>query len=150
MIYTSNFASLKKLAESKVEPICIAVGKPRWFKGKSYLNLAPTRPMLKMDPDQYNVLFEQILADQDPADVKRDLENIGEHVAILCWEGRGVRCHRRRVAEWLEEKLGIVVTEFGQERHEVLKYLDMPSKLEANRSKKKPPQKPSNPQLFLF
>ena len=53
MIYTSNFASLKKLAESKVEPICIAVGKPRWFKGKSYLNLAPTRPMLKMDPDQY-------------------------------------------------------------------------------------------------
>ena len=39
-----------------------------------------------------------------------------------------MRCHRRLVAEWLEEKLGIVVPELGHERGESLPFGEQPSK----------------------
>jgi hypothetical protein len=42
-----------------------------------------------------------------------------------------VRCHQRLVAEWLEEKLGIVVPELGRERSESVPFAKQPSKWEA-------------------
>jgi len=39
-----------------------------------------------------------------------------------------VRCHRRWVAEWLEERLGIVVPELEHERAESLPFSQQPSK----------------------
>ena len=39
-----------------------------------------------------------------------------------------MRCHRRLVAEWLEEKLGIVVPELGHERAESVPFSEQPSK----------------------
>src|ERR1039458_1845180 len=50
---------------------------------------------------------------------------------ILCWESFNVRCHRRLVAEWLEEKLGIVVPELDHERTESLPFSEQPSKWDA-------------------
>ena len=47
---------------------------------------------------------------------------------LLCWESLNVRCHRRLVAEWLEEKLGIVVPELGHERSESIPFNKQPSK----------------------
>jgi hypothetical protein len=49
-----------------------------------------------------------------------------------------VRCHRRLVAEWLEEKLGIVVAELEHERAESLAFNQQPSKWDTE---------PATPQL---
>ena len=42
-----------------------------------------------------------------------------------------MRCHRRLVAEWLEEKLRIVVPEPDHEHAESLPFSDQPSKWDA-------------------
>ena len=39
-----------------------------------------------------------------------------------------MRCHRRLMAEWLEEKLGIVVSELDHERSESIPFSEQPSK----------------------
>ena len=47
------------------------------------------------------------LSKLDPATVYADL---GEDAVLLCWEeNSGAFCHRRRVAEWLGETLGVLV-----------------------------------------
>jgi len=38
---------------------------------------------------------------------------LGEDAILLCWENSGVFCHRRLVAEWFEEELGVSVPEVG-------------------------------------
>ena len=53
-----------------------------------------------------------------------------------------MRCHRRLVAEWLEEKLGIVVPELEHERAESLAFNQQPSKWDAK------PATPQRPMKF--
>jgi hypothetical protein len=62
---------------------------------------------------------------QDLGTVAADL---GSDAIPLCWESFNVRCYRRLVAEWLEEKLGIVVPEEGHERGESIPFSEQPSK----------------------
>ena len=45
----------------------------------------------------------------DPAQVAADL---GPNAILLCWEPPGKFCHRRLVAEWLEEHLGVEILEY--------------------------------------
>ena len=54
-----------------------------------------------------------------------------------------MRCHRRLVAEWLEEKLGIVVPELDHERAESVPFNEQPSKWDA-----KPPVGAQLPMLY--
>jgi hypothetical protein len=61
-------------------------------------------------------------------DAKQVTEDLGPNAIILCWESFNVRCHRRLVAEWLEEKLGIVVPELGHERSESIPFCEQTSK----------------------
>ena len=126
-IFTSCYGRLKVIP-ADVTPVCISRGKPVWFKGPSYLDLAPTREMLKMSLDDYNVNFDQILARLDPRKVAEDMAAIASRVALLCWEAPGLCCHRRRVAEWLEQGLGIVVEEIGMARTDTPAYADSPLK----------------------
>jgi len=77
------------------------------------------------DPELFNSEYRKQLATLDPRQVAEDL---GSDAILLCWESFNVRCHRRRVAEWLEEKLGIVVPELGHERGESMPFSEQPSK----------------------
>jgi hypothetical protein len=52
-----------------------------------------------------------------------------------------VRCHRRLVAEWLEEKLRISVPELERERAESLPFNKQPSKWDAQPTKPQLPMK---------
>jgi hypothetical protein len=121
ILYTSSF----KLAGRDPMAVAISRGLPRWYKftGRRVLELAPTTAMLKMSLADYNREYDRILAGLDP---KRIAETLGEGAIMLCFEPPGVLCHRRRVAEWLEDALGIVVPEFGMRREEVLPYADTP------------------------
>lgn len=123
-MFTSNFASVKKIVAQGLEPVGIAVGPPRWYTGRSDKRLAPTRAMLKMPREKYDPLFDAILAQLDPAQVAADL---GPNAVLLCWEKPNVEaCHRRRVAEWFEQALGIEVPELGFMRQLTPAYRDMP------------------------
>lgn len=107
-MFTSNFHRLwKKPYES--QGVSIALGTPGWFRGKiKYRDLAPRREMLVMEPEEYTREYQMILDELDPEKV---LNELGEDAVLLCWEPAGKFCHRRLVAKWLEESLGIEVPE---------------------------------------
>jgi len=64
-------------------------------------------------------------------DAKQVAEELGPNAILLCWESFNVRCHRRLVAERLEEKLGIVGPELGHERAESIPFSEQLSKWDA-------------------
>jgi hypothetical protein len=132
VIATSNFAKSAKHRDA----VAISRGVPRFYKGRRYLALAPPRWLLKAkDPELFDQEYRKQL---DALDARQVAEELGPNAILLCWESFNVRCHRRLVAEWLEEKLGIVVPEVDHERSESLPFSQQPSKWDA---------KPATPQL---
>ena len=87
--------------------------------------LRPPWLLKAKDPDLFDREYRKQLESLVPKQVAEDL---GPNAVILCWESFNVRCHRRLVAEWLEEKLGIVVPEVEHERSESLPFSQQPSK----------------------
>jgi hypothetical protein len=120
-ILTSSFANVKKLPAGLV-PVSIACGAPRWFRGHKEPRLAPTRAMLKMQKPEYDRHFAAILAQLDPVALGQELP---AGAVLCCWEKPDEWCHRRLVAEWLEQALGIEVPEFGLARADCIAYRDM-------------------------
>ncbi len=89
-------------------PVSIALKTPEWFRGLRYPALAPREDMLHMEEGDYRREYQAILDKLDPRQVYEDL---GPNAILLCWEQPGAFCHRRLVAEWLEEHLGVEVPE---------------------------------------
>lgn len=114
----------KRIPEGMV-PVSISIKPPHWWKGKHYPPLCPTKVMLSMTREEYDRLFDEILAKLDPATIYNEL---GGNAVLLCYESPNVYCHRRRCAEWMESALGIVIPEMGFERSESLPYAQMPER----------------------
>ncbi len=97
----------------------ISRGNPRGLSGyRIYRALAPWRYMLDLSEAEYrDIYFDEILAHLDPAKVVADLEALaGDHEPVLlCFERPPFTptnwCHRRMVAEWLTDNLGLDVPE---------------------------------------
>jgi len=112
------------------EAVSISVGTPRWFRGQKAPALAPTWAMLKMSSVEYDVHFQKILDKLDPFDV---IEKVNGKV-LLCWEKAGERCHRRIVADWIEEHTGLYVPELGYAKGEL--HFETIEEADARRGKK--------------
>jgi len=67
--------------------------------------------MMTMDEASYREAYQKILDGLDPQEV---FEDLGEDATLLCWEVPGKFCHRRLVAKWLEEHLGVDVPELQE------------------------------------
>ena len=104
--------------------VCIARWAPRGTPAgfRIYKALAPRRDMLKMNLEQYRRIYVgEMLAALDPQTVVDDLHDLasGAEPVLLCWERQPdlasgkTFCHRRMVAEWLGETLGLDVPEIG-------------------------------------
>lgn len=106
---TSNFARNAK----DTHAVAISRGVPKWYTGRRFLELAPRGWMLKIkDEDEFTKVYrETVLAKLDPRKV---VEAVGKDAVLLCWEKPGEFCHRRLVAEWLEETMGEEVPEAGE------------------------------------
>jgi len=63
---------------------------------------------MTMDEASYREAYQKILDGLDPQEV---FEDLCADAILLCWEAPGKFCHRRLVAAWLEEKLGVQVPE---------------------------------------
>ena len=111
------------------EAVAVSLGVPKFYRGKRYMPLAPPRWLLKTkDPELFDLEYRKQL---DSLNAKQVVEDLGPNAIILCWESFNVRCHRRLVAEWLEERLGIIVPELEHERAESLPFNQQPSKWDA-------------------
>ena len=111
MIQTSYFAK-RSVKNSGLTPVAISLSVPKGYKGKRYMELEPTQHMINLAhegrTEEYTKLYqEQVLAWLDPQKVYEELDGS----VLLCWEKAGEFCHRRLVAEWLEQGTGNKVTE---------------------------------------
>jgi hypothetical protein len=114
-VKTSYFSS--KLWHGK-NAVAISQGVPQWYKGRVYKALAPSWELVKIkDVAEYTRRYKkEVLSKLDP---KQVYKHLGEDAILLCWEKPGEFCHRRLVAEWLEEALGIKVPELGYEIEQI-------------------------------
>lgn len=117
VIYTSYFGNSRKLAAANVKPICIAVGRPKFFIGPQMLDVAPTPYMISSacQPDEYIRLYKGILSKLSAFKVVEQIKSLseGRDVALCCYEKTGDFCHRQLLAEWITQNTGIEVKEFG-------------------------------------
>jgi hypothetical protein len=98
------------------DPRAVSIARhPMFFKGRRYYDLAPSMALFRawkagaVSNEEYTERFyQETLSCLDPAQVFRDL---GEDAILLCWCVPGQFCHRRIVAQWFEEALGINVPE---------------------------------------
>jgi len=98
------------------DPRAVSIARyPMFFKGRRYCALAPSVALFRAwktgavsNEDYTERFYRETLSGLDPALVLKDL---GEDAILLCWCPPGEFCHRRLVARWLEEALGISVQE---------------------------------------
>jgi len=110
---TSYFAN--RCAAADPGAVAISRGVPRWFEGRVYDPLRPPWELVEqaksgvITTEEYERRYRaDVLGILDPATVRREL---GDDAILLCWERPGAACHRRIVARWLDEHLGIEVPE---------------------------------------
>ena len=119
MIATSNYANFK-FSNSKTYSISGDRGKKVGYLGRCYPALAPKyefwikwyNARCKVSADENNKyyiseFYKKVLADLDPEDVYRELENS----ILLCYEDSYEFCHRHIVSAWFELFLGKEVPE---------------------------------------
>jgi hypothetical protein len=76
--------------------------------------LAPGKWFNSVSEEEYRRLFAaEILAPLDPQAMWDTLHAMASphEPILLCWEEPGAFCHRRLVASWFEERLGVEVPE---------------------------------------
>lgn len=123
-IYTSYFSKSKALASKGVLPVSIALYPPKWYTGIKVNDVCPTYDILKnsKDPGDYTQRFKkEVLSRVNATRFYEKLISIsrGKDIALCCYEKPEDFCHRHIVAEWLKEKIGIEVEEFGVSKNPV-------------------------------
>ena len=116
-MYTSYFGNIDNIDET--EQISISSRNPNGYKGGKYFPLAPHPSFLvpylkgRTTKEQYTESYKTLILDVlDPEEVYKHLLVIGgENACLLCYEQPGEFCHRRLVADWFKEKLGIDIPE---------------------------------------
>ena len=119
-IYTSYFGNIRKLKEAGIVPIGISLGRNRYVSCRYLPYLAPRKYMLddKISEDEYTKMYkEHILARVNINTLREDIRSLSDNatkdVALLCYEKPPAFCHRHLFAEWMKEKTGYKITEFG-------------------------------------
>ena len=85
---------------------------------RQYRALAPDADMLKMSQALYLPRYAAILNALDPQQVWDDLHRLAgdQEPVLLCWERPPFTptnwCHRRLVADWFQDRLGVAVPEW--------------------------------------
>ena len=105
--YYNKYVGLKGISISQTTPPT--------FIGPKYLKLAPPWELIrryKRDNDHDYFVREYKRAVLSKLDAKQVYEELGDDAVLLCWEKDPNICHRKIVADWFKEELGIEVTEW--------------------------------------
>lgn len=95
--------------------LSIAIYPPLNYTGAQYLSLTPDRQTFfaikagEIDEEEYEKQYrERVLSKLNAKEIyKRFQKNV-----LLCWEDAGEFCHRRIVADWIQEEIGIEIPEW--------------------------------------
>jgi hypothetical protein len=111
-----NTASIRTFPKGDPRGVCIARWAPMWT-GRRYEPLYPPHDLLRAYRDFRIdwIVFaagykRRVLAELD---ARRVYAELGPEAVLLCFEPAGEHCHRRLVAAWLEQEIGIEVPELG-------------------------------------
>ncbi len=88
----------------------------KFWDGDTYQKLAPPADIIKIKDEKLyeKIYYEKVLSKLNPQQV---YDELGENAVLLCYEKfadieNGITfCHRRMVAKWLEDNLGVKVDE---------------------------------------
>lgn len=118
-IYTSYFGNSRRLHLAGIKVIGISLYPPKWFYGNSLKQVAPTKGILfakDQTEEEYTKRYrEEVLAHQDMEQFLDAVKTVsgGKDVALCCYEKPEDFCHRHILADWIKEKTGIDIEEFG-------------------------------------
>ena len=118
-MHTSYFANYWDIRK----PVSISRQPPWWYVDAQFMALAPPWPLVRdahagrLTEHQYRLEYiSTVLSKLDPAAVWREITGLhGEDCVLLCFEDLkhpGDFCHRRMVAQWFEDSLGVEVPEW--------------------------------------
>ena len=113
---TGYFAKVKKYPKDKGYDFISIARFNKFWKGAEYKKLAPPAEFIKIeDKELYTKLYyEKVLNKLNPQEVFKEL---GDNAVLLCYESwesiksGAATCHRRIVAKWLEDNLGVKAEE---------------------------------------
>lgn len=96
----------------------------KFWTGETYSKLFPPAEIIKIENEKLytKLYFEKVL---NKLDTKQVYAELGESAVLLCYESwadikaRKTFCHRRIVAKWLTENLGIKVAELENENKNI-------------------------------
>ena len=108
MIFTGNFSNISKYVKAGYVPVSISLYPPKWYTGYQYKKLAPTYEMLRMAENKYREKYALLLSSLRKEKVLEEIRAfcMGANIVLLCFEKEGEFCHRRLVAEWLQQISG--------------------------------------------
>ena len=94
--------------------VSISAKAPTWWSGREYKKLAPKYWFFmkyKEDGDEefYTKAYQEEVLDK--LDAQEVYNELGSDVVLLCYEKSNTFCHRHLVANWLNEKLNLKITE---------------------------------------
>jgi hypothetical protein len=121
MLLTGSFFTVPRAHAGRVS---IARSAPSGHRQPSYRAFAPGFSGWNSLPyDRYKSLYFQQLAQIDIRQALEDVQSLvpeGVTPIVMCWERTGVGddwCHRRMLAEWIEDETGLYVPEFDASAH---------------------------------
>ncbi len=116
-LFTSRWAN-RDLGKLDAQMVAVSRGVPRWplrFRYRKLMKLAPTREEFGLPDDEFDKAYLSRLDGMGVQAILGSLEEVsgGRPVVMLCHENvlKGERCHRRLLAEFIEERAGIEVPE---------------------------------------
>lgn len=122
-IVTAHWGITKTLMKQGYDIVGVSRGCPKSITPSFVLNeVAPTWAMMKMDAPAYNNAYSKMLGRLNPQHI---YDLLPEKTALMCYEKHPKWCHRRMLAEWLEDGNGIIIPEFGFSREETCSYMAM-------------------------
>ena len=118
-VFTSCFKFAKGLDESKYFVVSISRFPPKGFKGYKCFEFAPPADLLRrfkngLSQYQYSVKYRRVVLDN--IDVHKVFENLavqacGRDIVLCCFEPAFDFCHRRLLAQYVQEVWGYSIEE---------------------------------------
>ena len=121
MIYTSYFANWRKLKQAGIQIVSIARINPNSDIQETLMELAPSVNLLMgakkgiIKWDRYVEKYNKQLAQIDLLSILQKLEKLQEkygNIALCCYEKSNENCHRRLLAEFLNQNLNLKIEEY--------------------------------------
>lgn len=128
-LYTSRYQNGVRIKESGLGAVCISLGFPKWPLSYPIVHsapeLMPSWDFLKLPLDQYRPLYLKKLEKMGASYLIDTLEAVATRkklpgLVLLCYEDLnkpGEWCHRRLLAEWVQQKLGMEIPELEGQIH---------------------------------